>query len=314
MITRNPSPALQVSPVPGTPDSDATLVTQMDVTVTDEGGNPIPDSSVTFTVKDVRTTSATQTGVFYSASKTPISLAPLTPQDPRSDSRFAQATNKLGVATIFIATNQNPGYIRIFCETNTIRGASAFVYIFDTAFGTELEAPDTDIGPDLSNYTDTTFPVTINNKNTSPNEFIALFLNNKFQNQIAGTNLNENGSALTVANAADLNVGSSSAKPQNNFLYTIRTSNGYLINSKTTLLQLFGPLPTPNPKNQILGPLVDPNGGVINLGSIFIQGNPTDYTTTIDLSKDKTTLADKMSYTLKQNDIVTLHATFQGDF
>ncbi|MGV6903601.1 MULTISPECIES: hypothetical protein [unclassified Brucella] len=314
VITRNPSPALQVSPVPGTPDSDATLVTQMDVTVTDEGGNPIPDSSVTFTVKDVRTTSATQTGVFYSASKTPISLAPLTPQDPRSDSRFAQATNKLGVATIFIATNQNPGYLRIFCETNTIRGASAFVYIFDTAFGTELEAPDTDIGPDLSNYTDTTFPVTINNKNTSPNEFIALFLNNKFQNQIAGTNLNENGSALTVANAADLNVGSSSAKPQNNFLYTIRTSNGDLINSKTTLLQLFGPLPTPNPKNQILGPLVDPNGGVINLGSIFIQGNPTDYTTTIDLSKDKTTLADKMSYTLKQNDIVTLHATFQGDF
>ncbi len=64
VITRNPSPALQVSPVPGTPDSDATLVTQMDVTVTDEGGNPIPDSSVTFRVKDVRTTSATQTGVF----------------------------------------------------------------------------------------------------------------------------------------------------------------------------------------------------------------------------------------------------------
>lgn len=314
-ITKQPAPALLVSPVPGKPDDSPTLVTQIDVTVFDSDKNTVTEYPVSFTIKNVRTQTASQTGVFYNGNKAPIALN-LTPNRNNSnDSTVTLPTDTNGVATLYIGSNSNAGYVQITITAGGYSLDGCFVYIYEKMAGYEFDPPKTNIARLLPNYDKTTFPVTVENNNITNEEFIGLFLNDKFQNQAEFDNINQDTNYIKVdANIDDLIVNDNPHVKTNNYLYYFRTHTGDIIKSLTSIIPIFGPLPDPQPENQILGPMADPYGGVINIGSIVKNGVDHDYITSINLAIDTEILLKDLNYTLKAGDIVTLHATFQGDY
>lgn len=314
-IVTQPAPALQISDNTGKPGDPANLITKMIVLVTDKDNNPIPETNVTFKVKDVRTNPAKQTAVFYDDKSSVHQLTPFKPKNEKSDAIVTLLTDKTGNALLYIGANNNPGYLKINVSSSSSNGENAFIYIYDTGRGTEMDAPITEIGTDLSNYNKEKFPVIVTNYAVEDDEFVGVFLNDKYQAQVSGKDLNQNDSEIRIKlDTANLVIGDKNNKTYNNTFYARRTSKGDLINSKQYYYTANGPLPDPEPTNQILDFMVNPNGGAINIGSIYVGDYATDFITTINLAGAAKTLLDKMQYVLKANDIVKVHATFQGDY
>lgn len=313
-IVKNFAPALKTNNTPGNPNTSPDNTTSIDVLITDTQGNIVPEGPITFTIANVRTQQASQTGVFYTSDKTAVTPTPSDPNLPYSESTVTQTTDTNGKSTLYVGTNANPGYIKVNIDTNSTTYKGGFIYIYKDNPGTESPAPSTDIGPDLSNYTNPEFPVLIQNTNITSNEFIGIFLNGKYQTQVSGSIFDENNSTITDANTFDLIPGTIDS-PSENILIAQRTSSGDLIKSKEFSFDIDSPLPDPTPRNPILGPIIDPNGGTINLGSIYSPtGSQEDYITSINVSNDIKTLLDKKQYTAKAGDIIRLNSLFQGDY
>lgn len=306
-ITQLPQPALQTNKTPGTPTTPNST-TFMEVLVTDKQGAPVNGINVDFIIANVRSNPQKQTGIFYGSDS-----KQLTPRftTATSDAIVSQVTDDKGKAKIYIGTNPNPGYLSINVSAGTKQTYGGFIYIYNDEPGTESPPPLTYIS---GTVTDQTFPVLVQNSFINPDEFIGVFLNSKFQAQVQGKKLLQGNKENILANTSDLIVKDETT-PATNSLIGRRTSNGDLINSQEFDFPIYGPLPDPKPKNQILGPLAIPNGGVINLGSIFSpDGDPEDYTTIINLENDIGILNTKIQYTAVAGDTIHLHATFQGDY
>lgn len=315
VILHQPAKALLISATEGKPDDPDNLVTQLIVQVQDKDKNPIPETQVFFMIKNTRTDANKQTAVFYDNLKRQVKLAPFHPDKSISNAQIKQSVDDKGKSTLYIGTNNNPGYLDINISTVKTRGPKTFIYIFDNQAGTEIDAPYTNIGPDLSNYSDETFPVIVTNYTVADDEFVGVFLNDVFQAQVSGKDLNDNDSEVTIQLSTDhLIIGDKTNTENNNTFYARRTSEGDLIDSRNYDFIANGPLPDPKPTNVILDYMVNPNGGVINRGSIYVDGKATDFITEINLSDAASTLLNKMQYTLKVGDIITIHATFQGDY
>ncbi|KAB2679897.1 hypothetical protein [Brucella pseudintermedia] len=304
-----PETALQVSMQVGTPDDGPDRTARIELVAKDLNGKIVPDYDVTFKIDNVRDPLEQKSGEFYDAKKQPVQVR----VDEKSGAGFiTQKTDSDGKTALYIGTNQWDGYINIHARAFNIERTAGYVYIFSPGPGPDLENPTTDISGDMSDYTQPTFPVTLNNASVASGENVGLFLNGKFEGQTPANKIMSHGGTYTTSAKTSHLKSDTSGSSVKNGLITHRTEKGNLIRSIETQFFISNP-PDPAPINPILGPLKQPTGGVININSIHdTNNNPTPFNAIIDLANDKKILEGH--YELKANDTIQLQVTLQGDY
>ncbi|KAB2727604.1 hypothetical protein [Brucella intermedia] len=309
--------ALPVQPTPAKPD-DKNGQTSWTLQLIDDKNNAIPEAQITYSIFNTRTDATQQTGAFYDSKQ-----KPLTPQfeqtsGAKSTGTVFQKTDDNGMATLYVGANKNAGLISISASSGSEVIDGKRVYIYDTlpSYDLDLDTPSTDIGPDVSTYPDPKFPVNVFNRSAVSGEFVGVFLNGtKFQGDVTGAEALA-GSGQVLANISDL-ISSADGTDTKNILAGYRTSAGDLYKSLNRVFYINSPLPVPTPSHQILGPMVNPPqaNGTINYGSIHAPDDtPLNYTTIINIKKDKDTLKTQLNYDLLAGDAISLTVRFEGDY
>lgn len=129
VVTNQPSPALAVDSTPGKKGDGPDKVTSLVVMATDDSNAPLPRVLIKYLIAYVNDAPAKMTGVFYDESGASLTVTPDT--SPGTSAGYVSTfTGTDGKSTLYIGTNENPGYINIHVEgpSNVLDGGYIYIY------------------------------------------------------------------------------------------------------------------------------------------------------------------------------------------
>jgi hypothetical protein len=294
-----------------TPQNNPEITSQFRCQLTSaDGKTPSPEYPVTFIIENVRTDSSSISGIFF-ANNDPNALMPtqINPEDSISRATLVIKTDSTGTAILNVVSNSNPGYISVTPSTNVRGNAdSSSLYIYNLNDERIDEAPSTMITDDISDLGDK-FPVRVVNTLVTQQEFIALVINDKFQAQKTGYDFtNGNRSQIFNADTSSL-ISYNDTDKIKNVAFTLRSSGGDAIPSKSLTFKTTGDQPFPTPETIILTPMVRPDGGAINKFDM----SKGDYPATMNILADVSIVQNNLNITLMKDMYIVLYYRLRGD-